>query len=228
MRVLPIAVMALLVSACAVQPARPPVADPSAAFAERRSTLSGVDTWRVSGRVGVKSGRRGGQATVIWQRAGDAHEVRLWGPLGSGRMMLEQQGGSAVLRDGTETVVRGTRAEEVLYRAVGWWIPFTEMQHWILGLPAPDGDSSWELDAWGRLSSLEQAGWSVEFLDYSAQPVGGAKYDLPRRVFVSALPGTVPDELLRSPDVGDRDATPGGEAPRFEVRLVVREWRAGE
>lgn len=227
MRAAAIPLLALLVGACAGQPSRPPAPDPSAAFAERRAALSQIDTWRVSGRVGVQSGRRGGQATVIWERAGDTHEVRLWGPLGSGRMIVEQEGGSAVLRDGSETVVRGRRIEDVLYRAVGWWIPFAEMQHWILGLPAPGAAASWRIDPWGRLSGLEQAGWTVSFPDYVEHTVGGAVRELPRKVFVQALPGTVPEELLQSPDLGYRDANPGGEPPRFEVRLVIREWQAG-
>ena len=82
-----------------------------------------------------------------------------------------------------------------MLRATGLQVPVTGLRYWILGLPAPGAERSRVLDGQGRLLSLEQNSWSMDYRGYT--DVDGLS--LPRKLF------------LRRDDL--------------RVRLVVEQWR---
>jgi outer membrane lipoprotein LolB len=49
---------------------------------------------------------------------------------------------------------------------------------WVRGLPAPESKSTLNIDSNGRLATLQQDGWSLEYLSYTEQN----GYSLPERI----------------------------------------------
>ncbi len=192
------ALIALLVAGCAAVPTRP-VVDSAAVWASRRADLITLNAWDIKGRVGVRSGPKSGQATVIWERRDDAHSIKLFGPLGGGLVQLTQDASGAQLRDSKNKVYTAASAQDVLLDSTGWTIPFDDLKYWLAGVPAPGSADELRIDDFGRLEFLRQSGWEIRFIEYEQQ----ARHELPRKVFLQRMP-------LSSRDV--------------EVRVVIKRW----
>lgn len=200
----------LLAAGCAVAPLRPPADDPGAAYRERVREMRRVDAWELRGRLAVKTNKRGESISILWRRRGeDDHYINLYGPMGAGRVILTQDGDGATLRDNKGKTHHDDSAETLLYRVVGWRVPFQSMQHWALGVAAPGGEPEIELDRWGRLTSLTQNGWRIQFQAYHY--IDGQ--DMPRKLVMNALPGT---EHI----VGGAP----GENETIQVKALIRRW----
>ena len=52
---------------------------------------------------------------------------------------------------------------------LGWQLPVSNLLWWIRGLPAPDSRSRVSLDGNGRLATLQQDDWHVEYLGYAEE-----------------------------------------------------------
>jgi len=193
-----LAALAVIWLAGCVAPLPPPVDDPQRVWREHARELASVTRWELSGKVGLRSPEQKGQANVVWQRDGDTHRINLFGPFGAGQVVLDQDGAGARLRDAKRNEYQAANARDVLYQATGWVVPFEELTFWLAGLPAPGPTETLELDPWGRLKHLRQAGWDVEFLEYGRE----GRLDLPRRV----------------------NANRASTGQPVELRLVINEW----
>ncbi len=198
-----------LLAGCALAPPRPPVANPQQTFAERGPVLAALERWELKGRLGLQSGDKSGQASVVWARRERDYRINLYGPFGGGLLVLTQGAQGAELRDTKKNTHTGVSAEDVLYETTGWRIPLEDLKYWVVGLPVPDLPRDLRLDAWGRLQTLRQGGWEVRFLEYDELET----LELPSRIYLNAIPS----ELPHAPD-----APPGGD--KVEVRLVIKEW----
>jgi outer membrane lipoprotein LolB len=209
-RAVGIVILAAALSACVSTPSHPPAEDAAAAWAKRMNELSAIDRWEVKGKLAVKTRRQGGQANMLWKRDGDDHNINLYGPLGGGRVVLTRDSDGAVLRDSKKRTYHAESAEAVLYRVAGWHVPFQSMRYWVLGMPNPGEEYEQAVDDWGRLQSLRQAGWEVEFVEY--KDFEGR--ELPRKFHMTALPGAL---RLTADEEGKND--------QVRVRVVIKRWR---
>ncbi len=198
--------LAALAAGCATTPALPPVANPVAAWQARQVELQPVTAWTIQGRLAMHTDNKGWQASVYWVRDGDNQRIDLTGPLGRGHLRLLQDSHGAELRDADQKTWRADNAEQLLYRATGWRLPLAGLNYWVLGLPAPDSVGHQELDAQGRLKTLVQSGWDIQFLEYTRY----GTLDLPSKLFIKRLDG----------------GTDGDQAKdnALEVRLIIERW----
>jgi outer membrane lipoprotein LolB len=207
----PIAALLLaMLSGCAAIPERAPVGDRDAAWAAHARALDPLDAWEIRGRIALRTADDGWQASLLWVRTRDRHDIDLVGPLGSGHVRLRQDAAGAELRDSDRQVLRDSSAENLLLRATGWQLPVNGLSYWVRGLPAPGTADARTLDEWGRLRTLRQLGWQVEFLGYEQFE----SIELPNKLFISRA------------DAGNRasaDAAVGND-PTLEVRLVIDRW----
>jgi len=174
--------LVLWLAGCAgVAPPRPD--DPVAAWRAHQAALQAVSAWKLRGKVGLRGGRKNGQASVVWTHREGRDTLRLFGPFGGGLVQLEQTPAGAVLRRAKGNKIhRGDNARALLLETTGWDIPFEQLRYWILGLPAPGPVQSRALDPWGRLARLEQAGWVIRFESYRRY----GDHRLPRRLRVES------------------------------------------
>lgn len=194
----------LLLTGCAALPARAPD-EVAHAWAARQQALAPVVNWELRGRIALRSRDEGLQASLHWIRDGVRHRIALVGPLGSGQVRLTQDAGGAELIDAEKKQYRGVTARDVLLRTTGWDVPLESLNWWVRGLPAPDAKIEQELDSDGRLKTLVQSGWEVEFLEYGRY---GA-HELPSKLFARRREDV--------PGIGLNHVT-------LEVRVVIERW----
>ena len=189
---------------CAAPLPRPPADHLQQLWQARESALLPIQHWELRGRLAVRADERGGQASLTWKRDAALHNIRLNGPLGRGVVRITQDETGAQLQDSEQRVFHAANAEELLYGYTSWRLPLTNLNFWVRGLPVPDLPSSRELDNAGRLKTLRQQGWEVQYQGY----VQSGTHELPSRL-----------TLFYSPDPPSLDMPTA-----MEVRLVIDRW----
>lgn len=155
-----------------------------AAEHQRQDWLFGHGDWSFDGRAAISRGDKGGSGRVDWLQHGTGYQIQLSAPVTRQSWTLSgdsRDGGGRL--DGLEGGPRaGADAEQLLLEAVGWDIPVNLLPAWVRGLVAEDAavPERVDRDADGRLRTLVQMGWTIDFLDWYP-PVDG-KPALPRRI----------------------------------------------
>jgi outer membrane lipoprotein LolB len=192
-RFVAVGLSSLLLGACATRapqaPLPPPLSAPEAIEAarnaqiQRAAWLDGHPQWSFEGRVAISNAGKGGSGRIDWQQDGPRYVVSLSAPVTrqSWRLIGDTHSEAGRL-EGLEGGPReGEDAEALLLEATGWDIPVNALARWAQGLPAeglPDENQAFSAE--GRLQTLEQAGWRIDYAEWfdatSQQP------QLPRRI----------------------------------------------
>jgi outer membrane lipoprotein LolB len=169
--------LVLLLSACATQaPLRVP-AD-AGVWKAHQEAVSALHDWQAYGRIAVRTDEDGWSAGFDWKQTGDDYLIRLRGPFGQGAMELEGNTHGVWLKRAGRPAVFSIHPERLLEQESGWRLPITGLEYWLRGLPDQGSDAQPQLDADGRLASLQQSGWQIDYRRY--QDVG--QYTLPTRL----------------------------------------------
>lgn len=157
----------LLLQACASPVVAPPGdQEASAAYRDRLLALTEVRYWELSGRLSIDDGQDGGSGRLDWRVSEDISSLDFRGALGKGAWRLELSSAGAVLHKADGSVQAAPSVEALIAQEIGWHIPVHALQWWVRGLAAPGTAESRALDPDGRLLSLEQQGWRIEFSRY--------------------------------------------------------------
>ncbi len=173
----------LLVSGCAtVEP--PPVVtlDDAAVRAqqrERERRLDELASWAFVGKVRVSGNERPINADIRWIERGQSSEITLSGPGGFSASTLSVSPGRVVLKRANGDVISAATPDELIAKLVGWPMPLSLMNDWVLGLPGPAAVLS--RDAQAQLESAQFRKWSGSFSRY--KQVDGLA--LPHRIDVT-------------------------------------------
>lgn len=181
------AACALVLAACASQAPRytlPPLAgDPQQHQQQREAALTAAPDWSLAGRVALSNGRDGGSGRIDWAQQGAAFAVSLSAPVTRQSWRLTGQPGQARL-EGLEGGTReGADASALLREATRWEIPVQALASWVRGARADEGAfgaASMIFADDGRLSRMQQGGWSIDYSDW--RQVAGAPTELPHRL----------------------------------------------
>ena len=191
-------VTVLLLQGCAPTPVRVETGDPGLIWEQRRHQLEKIDGWRLKARIGIVAENDSGSASLFWEQQDDRYSLKIVGPFGRGSLLVEGALGEVTMRTGEGETYTAQSAEELIWRHTGWYIPVSDLQHWVLGLPAEaQGREDYQLDDRGRILRLESGQWTVEYQGY--RPAG------------SESGVALPDKLRL-------------ETPRLTIKLAVREW----
>lgn len=189
----------LVLTACVTRP--PSLAIPDAAT--QQALLRDMPAFTLEGRVAVRSGEEGWQASVRWRQRDDVSEVRLAGPFGAGALQLRFDGAALTLTTSRGDTLDGEEAAATLRQQLGFDPPIAELRHWLLAAAAPpEASAVIEPGANGRPAALQQQDWQLAFEDYRTQKLKSAAVQMPRRI------------------IATRDAV--------RLRLVVDRWRLGK
>ena len=193
-----LALSAALLAGCETLREIVPTKRTPATWLDHSHALHDLQTWTMLGTAIVRMDGDASRVTVRWRQSNDSYHLRFTARLGVGLFEIEgsETGVEARFSDGRR--VQAATPESILERELGWSLPLEGLRHWIVGAPAPGDDAAtMQFDGQGRLAALEQAGWSVTYVEY------GELDDL-------ALP-------TRMRFVG----------ASVEATLVVRRWAAG-
>jgi len=163
---LPLLAGALLVGCSAVPPAAGEQAARKLLYDQRLARLSPLDTWSLEGRLAVSNASDGGSGYLSWRQQGDTSRMDFHGALGRGawRLLANQDGAELEFADGSR--YHAATIDDLVRDQVGWQIPVETLAWWIRGLAAPGRYQRRLLDEEGRLSRLDQNGWTIEFGRY--------------------------------------------------------------
>lgn len=209
-------VIALMVTGCAGL--RPPIESLSdqqklAQWQQNKDRLATIKSWNLRGKMGVRTGPKGGSATLKWQYSNLEQRIELYGPFGGGRVIITVDSNGAVLRDTKGAVIHGETASEVLYQRLGWQVPFDHLADWARGLPG-EGATDVVIDEQGRLKHLVQDNWEVKYQSYRDIESTVNDLVLPSRITVSAIPGTMEVFSDRGEYLGDQ----------LNVKVILKRW----
>jgi outer membrane lipoprotein LolB len=170
-----LALAALLLAGCATQPVARPAMPVDAV---RRAAVQALAGYGFRGQLAASTGEQGFSAALDWQQQAGESQVQLRGPLGMGSAQLAY--GAAGLRytgsDGRQ--LAGDVADAALAQLLGFMPPLASLRYWLLGVPDPAAPAAERGDVAGRMATLTQSGWQVDYADY--QPAG-----------ITALPGRI-------------------------------------
>jgi outer membrane lipoprotein LolB len=136
----------------------------------RSTTLTKLQTWDISAVMAVRTqaGNQGDTANLKWQQHQQNYSLLLYGPLGAGAVKIFGQPGYVSLETADGKKFNAATPELLLAQQTGWQLPVSDLFYWIRGLPVKGTPSSMQFDSYHHLIHLNQAGWTIDYLRYSA------------------------------------------------------------
>ncbi|MCP0913941.1 MULTISPECIES: lipoprotein insertase outer membrane protein LolB [Legionella] len=168
-----------LLSACAPpKPAEEPPVNVTMPVAERKTQTDTVSSWVISGAMAAKNKNKAWSASLNWRQQGmNKYQIRLFGPLGGGTVIIEKEGGAITYKDGPKTIT-SQNADDLLQQQTGIRLPVNNLYYWVRGLPAPGPVQASKYDEYNHLISLQQAGYHINYESYTSVN----KIDLPSKI----------------------------------------------
>lgn len=185
----------MLLHGCAQLPGFKP-----ASPADQWALSKAPESFRLEGRVSVKSGEENFSGGMVWRHDRQEETLLLRTPLGQGVAELHGTPSGVSLKDAEGRLYFAEDAEQLVRQVVGMTLPIKGLAWWVMGHPRPGSRYTAEADGRGHLGVLKQDDWRIEFSRY----------------------GTHADAR------GEQVALPGKLSARrgddLEIRLVVDEW----
>ncbi|HSS46036.1 MAG TPA: lipoprotein insertase outer membrane protein LolB [Burkholderiales bacterium] len=168
----------LLLGACAAHPPKPV----SPALSRAQSLVAAQrNGFQLSGRVAVKYDEKNFSGSVRWEHNGSSDEIWILAPLGSGVAHIVQNANGISLTTNEQKTYRAFDAESLTRAVLGWSLPLSGLQYWILGIAAPQSAAQAQHDAQQRLARLNQDSWEIAYLRYKPEQESG----MPARIILS-------------------------------------------
>jgi outer membrane lipoprotein LolB len=104
--------------------------------------------------------------SLLWRHHAARDEVLLSSPIGQGLARISREGGvvTVVTSDGKR--YSAADAETLTEQVLGFRLPLRGLTDWVRARPATDAPAQAEYAQDGRLLSLEQHGWRIEYMAY--------------------------------------------------------------
>lgn len=168
----------VLLAGCAQLPGFPPDSAP-----KRLALAKPPESFRLEGRVSVKSGEENFSGGMLWRHDRQEESLLLRTPLGQGVAELQGTASGVTLKDGEGRQYFAEDAEQLVRQVVGMTLPVRGLAWWVVGHPRPQSEYEAEADANGRLALLRQDDWRIEFSRYGSQAdARGVQFLLPGKL----------------------------------------------
>jgi outer membrane lipoprotein LolB len=174
--------LVLPLAACSLfQPLGPALtAREQAQLQARTQALAAVRSFYISARLAVNADSHAWNGSLRWEQLPRSYVMNFNTPTGQGALQLTGSSNGVSLKLANGETRTADNPEDLLYNQTGLDIPLRGLRYWIMGLPQPDNESirSVQLDGQGRITAMEQSGWTIEYRRY--QTVDGLS--LPRKL----------------------------------------------
>lgn len=172
---------ALVLTACATVPAPEAPKNETLSWDNRVQTLESLSRWDIKALIAIRNNREAESASLDWQQNNQNFIIHLFGPLGTNAYTLVGKSGKVQLATPEGKQFSAESPEALLAKQTGWILPVSHLKYWIRGLPVPGVESNKTFDRFHHLTELDQEGWHVQFLRYTA----AHHIDLPSKIFIS-------------------------------------------
>lgn len=142
--------------------------------------VAALPTWQFDGRLAFQDSatQQGFSAALHWLNTPLQTRVDVLGPLGLGRAtLIESAAGARLdLSDGRQFAAKSS--EILMLEHLHWSLPVTQLRYGLFALPQPHQAATVQRDAAGRVQSIHQGTWQLNYSSY--QTVDGVL--LPQRI----------------------------------------------
>jgi outer membrane lipoprotein LolB len=180
-------VLVILIGACSQTPELQVTQESERSWDRRQQQLVNIDEWEIHARIAILLEDKVYPLVINWVRQQERSLMIMEAPFGQGVIRLQSNTSTnkneqfkLTLVDGR--VHLGPTPEVLLFNLLGWSIPVSGLKSWIKGLPQSNVDSNYEIYGSGRLKSLQQNGWLINYLDYFSEQE--QPQQLPKRLYL--------------------------------------------
>ena len=124
--------------------------------------------FELAGRIATRYRDEAASGNVAWRHSRGSDELLITTPVGSSVARVVRSGGEFVLTTSEPRDYRATDAEALTEQVLGFRIPLAGLSDWVRGRAVEGFPASATRDGQGRLATLEQNGWRVEYQEYRA------------------------------------------------------------
>jgi outer membrane lipoprotein LolB len=128
-----------------------------------------VVEFELLGRIAARYGKEAFTGNVHWRHAGGGDEMLISTPLGQGVARIVREGDAVQLTTADGKEFRAPDSESLTERTLGFRLPLEGLADWVRGQPSPGAPAQIDKGPDGKLRSLEQRGWKVDYLEYEAE-----------------------------------------------------------
>lgn len=172
----------------------PPAPDTRTPWNRREQSLTTLNSWALNGKVAIITPTEADSVSIQWKQHAKDYTISLLAPLGAGSMTLQGDNTHILLTTPDGKTHEAASPEALLEANGGPRLPVSNLRYWVRGLPAPSEANHTTFDPYGRLTTLTQAGWQIEYLSYTR----AYALDLPSRMTLTS--------------------------PGFKIKVVIHQW----
>ena len=137
-----------------------------AACAELSRAPVGGFEFELTGRFAARYRDEAATGILAWRHRAAHDEVLLSSPFGQGLARISREGEAVTLVAGDDKRYSAADAETLTEQVLGFRLPLKGLAYWVRARPATDAPAAAEYAQDGRLLSLEQHGWRIEYSSY--------------------------------------------------------------
>jgi outer membrane lipoprotein LolB len=152
------ALLALALAGCASVPPSPPAIAVTPVPAN----------WILQARIGILNGEQSVSGQIRWQHRVDGDDLMVISPLGQGVARIVRDAQGVALEVPNQPTRWARDADSLTQEALGYALPVAGLAWWVQALPDPARPFEAARDAAGRLARLKQDGWTINYLQYTA------------------------------------------------------------
>ena len=157
-----------ILGGCSRLPEKLSYSDQIPIWLEHQIAINQIQSWDINGRVAIKTARDSGTATIHWHQQSASYEMRVIAPLGQGTYLFRVSPDGVVMQGPDGKTLVAESPEKLMQTGLGWSVDLDGLQYWIRGIPQPEtGYQQLSLDGNGRLSYLDQGGFTIEVQRYA-------------------------------------------------------------
>ena len=140
-----------------------------AACAQLESKVPQDVQFDLSGRLAARYGNESFSGNLAWRHAKSSDEMLITSALGAGVARLVREGEEIILSTAEPKEYRAADAEALTEEVLGFRVPLAGLADWVRGRPSEKAPAKTDYGDDGRLRSLEQAGWKIDYLQYEGR-----------------------------------------------------------
>lgn len=137
-----------------------------AACAELPRAPGEIYDFELTARFAARYRDEAASGTLQWRHRAARDDVMLSSPFGQGLARISREGEAVTLVAGDDKRYSAADAETLTEQVLGFRLPLRGLTDWVRARPADDAPAQAEYAQDGRLLSLEQHGWRIEYMAY--------------------------------------------------------------
>ena len=138
-----------------------------AACAQLEQQFAEKPQFELTGRLAARYGEESFTGNIAWRHAPGADEMLITSPLGQGVARIVRSGDTVTLSTAEPREYRAADAESLTEQVLGFRLPLAGLADWVQARASPSTPAKTQFSQDGKLLSLEQAGWTIEYQQYA-------------------------------------------------------------